>query len=294
MKNFILLLFLISLHLSPVNASVNIQTTSQIKCQLPQGESLTIGCTNQCGRFMRWALRWQARNLGYRINIVNLRTNNQSIDYTQVDGILIPGGSDIDPEWYISQVTTEFAQYLESIKHKANYTQIGKIRDEFEFNLLKSYFNNPRQKTQPILGICRGMQVLTVSQGIPLYVDIKTELGIKNRYYTLDRIHAHNPKTLISELVKLKHFRGVELHHQGLNVKYFNEHRDNWPQLDVTAFSNGGKIAEAIEFHNRPILGVQFHPEYMPGTRARRGIFSWLLKRACFNHVMADKLNKGL
>ena len=273
-------------------SDVTINQTSDIDCKLPEDQTLTIGCTNYCGRFNRWGLKWYARKLGYKLKIVNLRSKNQTLDYTDVDGVLIPGGSDIDPKWYMSSVTPEFREYLERIKHLSNYSNIGKKRDEFEFDLISNYFSNPQQRYQPILGICRGMQVLTVSQGIPLYVDIKHELGIKNRKYTLDKINITNEESLIKELVGKTNFRGVELHHQGLNIEYFEKHRKNWPHLEVTAFSNGDKIAEALEFYDRPVLGVQFHPEYTFGS-TRRGIFKWLLKRACFNKVMGKKLSEG-
>ena len=192
----------------------------------------------------------------------------------------------------MSAVTPEFRAYLESIKHYTKYTKTGKHRDRFEFGLLEKYFANPKARYQPILGICRGMQVLTASQGIPLYGDIKKELGIENRRYTLDKITITNSESLMAELIRKKRFRAVELHHQGLNIAYFNKHRSSWPHLEVTSLSNSNKIAESLEFYNRPILGVQFHPEYTFG-RTRRSIFKWILKRSCFNKVMKDKLTKG-
>ena len=134
----------------------------------------------------------------------------------------------------------------------------------------------------PLFGICRGMQVLTVSQGIPLYIDIKHELGIKNRRYTLDLVSVNDENSLIKSLMKKSKFRGVELHHQGLHVPYFLKHIENWPHLNLTATSNGGKIGEVLEFSNRPVLGVQFHPEYTFG-KVRQNLFKWLLNKACEN-----------
>ncbi len=286
-----LFIFLLLFFSSYSIASVSVLNTSKIKCSLPKNQTLLIGCTNYCGRFNRWAIKWHAKRLGYKVRVINLRSKKQTIDHSQVDAIIIPGGSDIDPKWYMEAVTPEFKEYLEGIKHLTNYSKIGKIRDEFEFNIIEEYFKNPAQKYQPMLGICRGMQALTVSQGIPLYVDIKHELGIKNRHYTLDRVTIHKEESLIKEILGRKKFRAVELHHQGLNLDYFYKHRENWPHLDVTALSNGNKIAEALEFYNRPVLGVQFHPEYTFGN-TRKGIYRWLLKRACFNKVMGKKLTQ--
>lgn len=288
---FIFTLITISLFSFNSFAKVGEYQTSNIKCEMPRGEKLVIGCTNYCGKFNRWAIRWYAKQLGYKVKVVNLRSNKQSIDFTQVDGILIPGGSDIDPKWYKDRVSPEMKEHIEKYEHLTKLTNIGEKRDQFEFELVNKYFLNPNSKYQPILGICRGMQVLTASQGIPLYQDIKAELGIKNRIYTLDKVTVQNPESLISEVVGRAKFRAVELHHQGLNISYFNKHKEKWPYLEVTSLSNNGLIAESLEFYNRPVLGVQFHPEYTFGS-VRRGIFKWLLKRSCFNHQY--KTNKGL
>lgn len=287
------LLIVSSIFISINTFGVTSLQTSNISCKLKKNETLTIGCTNYCGRFNRWALRRYARKLGYKLRVVNLRSQRQTIDYTQVDGILIPGGSDIDPKWYIPKVEPELQQYLNSIKHYTKYTNIGRIRDEFEFGLLEKYFKDKEARYQPILGICRGMQVLTVSQGIPLYIDLKKELGIKNRKYTLDKIKVTNEESLIQEVIGRTRFRAVELHHQGLRLDYFLENKERWPHLEVTTISNRDKIAESLEFYNRPILGVQFHPEYTFG-KVRRGIFKWLLKRSCFNKVMKNKIKGNL
>lgn len=291
MKLTLIVLLLLSAHVS--FAKVSHLQTANISCKLPKGEKLLIGCTNYCGRFNKWAIKWYARKLGYKVKLIELRKSEWAGNVEDLDGVIIPGGSDIDPKWYMSKVTPEFREYLEKIKHLTDYTKIGKKRDEFEFKFLEDYFQSTNRKYQPILGICRGMQALTVSQGIPLYVDIKHELGIKNRRYTLDKVRVTNEESLITEIMQRKTFRAVELHHQGLNMSYFNQHRKNWPHLEVTALSNNDKIAEVLEFYNRPVLGVQFHPELTFGS-VRRGVFKWLLKRSCFNKVMKAKINEGL
>ena len=120
--------------------------------------------------------------------------------------------------------------------------------------------------------------MLAVSQGIPLYVDIKTELGIPNRRYLFDRIEMKDGLSLMNDLFSAT-FRAFKRHHQGIRISYFNQHASRWPNLSLTAFSNKGLIAESLEFSDRPVLGVQFHPENDFGFERNR-IIGWLLKKA--------------
>lgn len=292
MKLYLSTLLLVLTFLFKVQFEANAASTFTAEtCKLDRSETLTVGCTKECGRFNTWALKRYARKLGYKLKIKNLYAKNQTPDLSQVDAILIPGGADINPDYYLDSVDEELKKHTRSLDHLVVYTSEGRKRDPFEYNLLKNYFasNNKDIASTPILGICRGMQMLSVSQGIPLYVDIKEELGIRNRRYTLDKVYVTNKDSLIYKVRGKTRFRGVEIHHQGLRVDYFQKNREKWPHLDVTGYSHRGKIAEVIEFFNRPVMGVQFHPEYTFG-KTRRSIFSWLLKRACMKKKLAKKI----
>lgn len=249
-------------------------------CHLAKDQLLTVGCTDYCGRFMRWGLNNAAKRLGYRINIVNLNDQYQSVDLTKIDAILIPGGADINPKYYTKYVEEDLKKHIESLDYLVNYSSEGDRRDPFEAKVLEQYFSHEELRLTPLLGICRGMQMLSVSQKIPLYVDIKKELGIRNRKYTLDKIHVIDGNSEIYDALRDRKFRAVELHHQALRLDYFLEHRERWPNVNITAVSNGGYIVEGIELTNRPAMGVQFHPEYTFG-KVRRGVFKWFLNRAC-------------
>jgi putative glutamine amidotransferase len=297
MKFYLTTLGLVFTFILKIQMDANAATTFKTqKCKLPRNETITVGCTTNCGRFNTWALKRYARKSGYNVNVINIYSENQTPNLAMLDAILIPGGADINPKYYLPSVEDDLKTHIKSLDHLVNYTDEGARRDPFEYNLLKEYFSATSRDAlyTPVLGICRGMQMLTVSQGIPLYVDIKQELGIKNRRYTLDKVTINNDESVIASLQKRKTFRGVEIHHQGLRVDYYNKHQSRWPQLEVTGTSHSGRIAEVLEFYNRPVLGVQFHPEYTFG-KTRRSIFSWLLNRACIKkNITRKNVNKTI
>lgn len=219
--------------------------------------------------------------MGYSTEIKNLRTEPDFKTALQsVDGILLPGGADIDPKYYLSNVSPELQDYTKKNLNLVKFTKEGEYRDPYEYGLVKLYSEDNQYKNLPMLGICRGLQMMSVAQGIPLYLDIKTELGIKNRRYLFDRIYREDSDTLMNELYKRASFKGFKLHHQGIRVPYYSENQNKYPNTKVTAYSNNRKIAEAIEYTHRPALGVQFHPERsFSGTSIP--VFKWFLNKAC-------------
>jgi putative glutamine amidotransferase len=197
----------------------------------------------------------------------------------KVDAVLIPGGADIDPAYYSDKVTPEMREYLELNRNLADVNEESKIRDPYEYAFVREYLSNDSYSKLPLLGICRGMQMMTVGQGVPLYLDIKTELGIKNRRYLFDRVHLEK-NTKLDEIYRNDSFKGFKMHHQGLRVPYFQAHEADYPDLKITAFSHDGKIAEGIEYQSRPAIGIQYHPEKSL-TSTAAPIFRWLLTRSC-------------
>ncbi len=268
-------------------------TTSfvQASCKLPTSEKIVIGCTYKCDFFTRSRLKAAAARLGYRVKIINIGLNKDvSESLAMVDSVLIPGGADIHPKFYLKNVTDELRNYTENNMHLVKLTEEGKKRDLFEFTLVKLLLNFESQyKKLPLLGICRGMQMMSVAKGLPLYLDIKTELGIPNREYKFDRVNITEPESLMSSLYGNKKILGFQMHHQGIRVDYFEAHRNEFSNVKVSAFSNDGKIAEAIEYTGMTALGVQYHPEKsLPGTTFP--VFKWFLTKACEYKTSKDHL----
>jgi len=124
------------------------------------------------------------------------------------------------------------------------------------------------------------MQMMSVASGVPLYLDIKTELGIKNPKKKFQAFSTIRSDSQIAEWFP----RGMkwvwENHHQGFRYDYYKENAHLFPRLSVTASSYRDRIVEAIEWDHRPAIGVQFHPESSPPKVARR-VFNWLLIQGC-------------
>jgi gamma-glutamyl-gamma-aminobutyrate hydrolase PuuD len=251
-------------------------------CKLPVSEKITIGCTYKCDIFTKTRLKAVGARLGYRVKFTDLSTDDHfSGSLAGVDSLFIPGGADINPKFYLKDVTDDLRQYTEQNLHLVNFTEEGKKRDLFEYTILKRIINQASDyKKFPVLGICRGMQMMSVAQGIPLYLDIKTELGIPNRRHKLDEVSITSSESLMDYLYGDKNFRGYQLHHQGIRVDYYEAHKNDFPSVNVSAFSNQGLVAEAIEYKGMTALGVQYHPEFsLPETAYP--IYKWFLTKAC-------------
>ncbi len=250
-------------------------------CELPAGEVIKVGCSYDCDFFYRFRLKMTGWMMGYPTRIINLQSlPDMRKAMTEVDGILMPGGADIDPKYYLGAVTPELQDYTRKNIKLFNYSKEGLKRDPFEYNLVKLYSEDNHFKDVPLLGVCRGLQMMSVAQGIPLYLDIKTEIGIRNRRNLFDRIRLDDANSLIQSVYREETFKGFKSHHQGIRIPYFNENSEKYPNTKITAYSNDRKIAEAIEYTHRPALGVQYHPERsFSGTSVP--VFKWFLTKAC-------------
>jgi putative glutamine amidotransferase len=167
-----------------------------------------------------------------------------------IDGLLFSGGSDLDPGYYDEECAPELGV-------------TNPERDAFEIALLRLAL----RVGVPILGICRGMQVLNVALGGTLYQDLPSQLGtniLDHWQETPKRQPAHKIEILhdssLAEITQRRYVKVNSYHHQGIK-----EVADN---LVVTARSSDGVI-EAVEhrdFSNYWLVGVQWHAEMLRGV----------------------------
>jgi putative glutamine amidotransferase len=162
---------------------------------------------------------------------------------TEYDGLVLCGGDDLDPKYY-AQTNTACGP-------------IDPDRDAAEWALLDAFV----KAGKPVMGICRGHQILNVALGGTLIQDLKddcpTQLAHEAMYAEGKNTH---PVCAVSDslLCQLfgKEFHTNSHHHQA--VKTCGE------GLRITVTTKDG-LAEAIEHEQLPIFSVQWHPERMIG-----------------------------
>jgi putative glutamine amidotransferase len=166
-----------------------------------------------------------------------------------VDGIFLAGGHDVDPNEYGEE-------------KKAYTCNIDKDRDRIELALVRI----AHKKNIPLLGICRGMQVMNIALGGSLYQDVLEEMpGAVVHDFHYDAGNKPLPRGLYEHVVTLTpgtQFREIaaqevievnSLHHQGIK-------KLGTGLLPVGLAPDG--LIEAIEATNHPFaIGVQWHPE---------------------------------
>ena len=257
--------------------------SSQQSCTLPPERVIRVGCTHRCPRTYIDALNFVAKTLHYRVKVTTLQGGNVNFETLpkKIDAILSPGGNDIDPKYYIKHLSPQKKQAtLLSFRKHGKTNTMGKKRDAFEYTLFRQhYFKDNAYRNMPVLGVCYGAQMLAAAKQIPLYVDIPTDLKIPARRKIHDAIYLNKKSHLFSYL-KTQSFRGYKNHHQAIDLNFFSAHKRLFPHTKITATSNRGKIAEVIEFDNRPAVGVQFHPE-RSNEKTKKAVFSQFLINAC-------------
>jgi putative glutamine amidotransferase len=211
--------------------------------------SLTIGITDTSSRYENYP----AWIKGGRTDIEIIRLSHSENNAHEVDkchGIVFSGGVDIHPKWYGRS----------DISYPGSPDSFDVRRDEFELEVLRRV----RILNLPILGICRGMQLINVALGGSLFLDLET-MGKNDhtRHGLTDGIHDITvvKNSLLFSVTRELQGMVNSAHHQALNKVA--------PILRITALSED-HVAEAAEFKEpggKPwMLLVQWHPERLCNT----------------------------
>lgn len=184
--------------------------------------------------------------------------------YNLLDGLLLPGGADVDPVHYGEAIQCR----VDLVSPDHDTTELALARWAMADNL-------------PLLAICRGIQVLNVALGGTLYQDIKDQVpGAGKHDWGKGYPRDHRPHTVniatgtrLARIVSATTLAVNSMHHQAL--------KDVAGGLGVVAHSPDG-IVEAVESPGHPFaLGVQWHPEELAAKdQAAQHLFDALCQAA--------------
>ncbi len=173
--------------------------------------------------------------------------NEKKLKYLEdIDGVLLPGGVDINPALYHQRNTAceEVDDVLDSLEYKAAEQAIA--------------------ESIPILGICRGFQFVNIMLGGTLIQDISArDVHTREKNSQEDKVHDSLviKDTWIHDIYKKEKIHINSAHHQAVDVLGDN--------LVVSQYSEDG-LVEAFYHKILPIYAVQWHPERMCLKHARK------------------------
>jgi len=189
--------------------------------------------------------------------------------FQRLDGLLLAGGEDVDPSFYGDEPKKEIEK-------------TDPHRDQVEMMLARWAV----AEQMPILGICRGHQLLNVALGGKLYQDIYAELGIeeihdmrgKGENFRRKRPH----QVILDPQSKIAQELGAvlwvnSLHHQAVATP--------GQGMKVVGTSPGGVI-EAMELEDHPFaVTVQWHPEMLVDDELMLRVFQAFVSEAAHYHA---------
>ena len=174
-----------------------------------------------------------------------------------LDGLIIPGGADVDPALYGENNTSCYG--------------VNRKLDDLEMEIIDTAV----KRKIPILGICRGHQILNVYFGGSLFQDI--EQADRHRHIDAgDQCHActTDQNGFLFGIYRCQNFYVNSAHHQAI--------KKPGNGIRIVQNSDDG-VAEAICHDSLPVYGVQWHPERMCLKNARKDtidglpLFQWFV-----------------
>ena len=179
-----------------------------------------------------------------------------------LDGFLLSGGGDVDPALFGQRATA----------------QLGAVtprRDDFELALARYIMN---ETDKPVLGICRGIQVMNVAMGGTLHIDLPSDGKLCHSLTMYPRnVRTHDIRvtagSMMEDIMEGREGRVNSFHHQAI--------REVADCFTVTAVSSEDGVIEAVEQPgDRFVVGVQWHPEELTEFPEAKNLFRSFVKAA--------------
>ncbi|WP_116365765.1 gamma-glutamyl-gamma-aminobutyrate hydrolase family protein [Parahaliea mediterranea] len=199
-----------------------------------------------------WFIRWALWRCGAKAVRMTPRRDATAV----LDGVIISGGDDIDPGLYLP--------------HDPERAPMNPERDRFEIAVLETAL----PANLPVLGICRGAQLLNVVLGGSLLPDLRPlRRRTSNRRTPLARkTLLVEPDTALEAILGGRRLRINSLHHQAI---------DRLGEGLVVSGRDLDGFVQAVESPGKRFLkGVQWHPEYLPTRAAHLNLFRALVQAA--------------
>jgi putative glutamine amidotransferase len=204
--------------------------------------------------------------------ILPVLPGTETAQLEHLDGVLLSGGVDVDPEHF-------------GADHEAGLGEVDPERDAFELELYRLTRNSARERSIPVLAVCRGFQLVNVAEGGTLHQHLPGTTGV-----WADHAQTAKPPVLshrvriaggsrLSNALEAAGFgpetmRVNSYHHQGI--------KDVAPGLTVNAWAPDG-LVEGLEGHG--VLAVQWHPELLFETHPEHRLPFEMLVKMCTSEL---------
>jgi putative glutamine amidotransferase len=244
---FLILFFCILIALSPAIS----QQTKQ------------IAVSKLSENYRKWLLKADSTIVIHNLYLLKIDSALRVLN--ACSGLLLTGGEDVYPAYY------------QQVNDTSRCTEMNLRRDSLEMALIQAAIHQKK----PILGICRGSQLLNVFSGEKLIVDIPTDFpsAITHQMDDYEKcFHSIKilPNTLLSEICQCDSGIVNSNHHQAV--------KRTAKLLSLNCFTSDGLI-EGIEynsFNEKPfLLGVQWHPERLDFLNPLSGPIAQAFLNAC-------------
>ena len=216
-------------------------------------QPIRIGVTGNARRWSPswWAIQCVLRLCGARPQRISTL---HSAEYGDFDGLVISGGDDISPEHYGGDMEAP--------------VKSDPARDDLEIRWIRHALD----RGIPLLGICRGAQLINVVLGGSLHTDIRPMRKLTyNRPGLLPTKQVRlDTDSLVGKVTGRERLRVNSLHHQAIDRL--------GDGLRITGRDLDGFVQVIESKHGSSIVGVQWHPEYLLYLPAQFALFHWFVK----------------